>query len=187
MKKRIVLYLMFFWILLFSACSTPKKLVSSSKEKATISEVTTEKKAGQSSFFTDTTKSAICEIIYTKIEYFPPGPALEAGGLPAYEKPKHPPDNSIIKSIETLTLKQKQEAKGVSEQKQDTTSAKATSINNQLTKDEKSETEPTADPYKYRYILGILIVGFIIITVGYLALRKTKLFTSVLSFIRNIF
>lgn len=184
MKKRIVFYLLFFWIVFFGACSTPKKISTSSKEKTNLSEVTTESKAGQSSFFTDTTKSAKGEVIYTKIEYYPPGPELEPGGLPENKKPKHPPDVNNIKSIETLFIKQERENKGVSEQKGDTTSAKAININNEIIKDEESETEPTADPYKYRYIFGIIIAGLGIVIAAYFFLRKTKLFTSVISFFK---
>lgn len=185
MKKRTLLYLMFFWIVLFAACSTPKKISTSIKEKANISEVTTESKVGQSSFFTDTTKSSKGEVVYIKIEYHPPGAALEPGGVPELDRPKHPPDVNNIKSIETLTIKQERENKGVSEQKGDTTSAKASNINNEIIKDEESETEPTADPYKYRYIFGIIITGLGIVIAAYFFLRKTKLFTSVVSFFKK--
>ena len=178
---------MFFWIVFFGACSTPKKISTSSKEKTNISEVKTESKAGQSSIFTDTTKSAKGEVLYIKIEYYPPGPEVEPGGLPEVDKPKRPPDSKNIKSIESLTIKQESENKGVSEQKQDTTAAKASNINNEIIKDEESETDPAADPYKYRYIFGIIIAGLGIVIAAYFFLRKTKLFTSVISFLKNMF
>ena len=187
MKKRIVFYLLLFWVVLLGSCSTPKKISTSSKEKTNISEVTTESKTGQSSFFTDTTKNSKGEVIYIKIEYYPPGPSQEPGGLPEVDKPKRPPDSNNIKSIETLTIKQEQEDKGVSEQKGDTTSSKATNINNEIIKDQESETEPTAGPYKYRYIFGIIIAGLGTVIAAYFFLRKTKFFTSVISFFKKIF
>ncbi len=185
----------------FIGCSTPRKLAGSTKETAKAEEKRDETTAAEFRRTVDSTKTEGVEVAYTKIEFFPPEPdtrqtkpdTMQAGGpsnpvadmptnRPKEPKEKQPPDTGrqgAIKSIETFTVKQKAEATGVTQEEQKTETTKTEEVNTDTDITEK----PAADPYRWRYIFGILVL----LAVVFFFLRKTKVFTAVAAFFRKLF
>lgn len=66
-------------------------------------------------------------------------------------------------------------------------STKETTKTEEVNTDTDKETDitekPAADPYRWRYIFGILVL----LAVAFFFLRKTKVFTAVAAFFRKLF
>ena len=80
---------------------------------------------------------------------------------PKEPKEKQPPDTGrqgAIKSIETFTVKQKAEATGVTQEEQKTETTKTEEVNTDTDKETDITEKPAADPYRWRYIFGILVL-----------------------------
>ena len=190
---------------LLSGCSTPRKLAGSTKETAKTEEQRDETIAAEFRRTVDSTKTEGVEVTYTKIEFFPPEPdtlpakqgTTKTGGQsktvadtpknrPKEPKEKQPPDTGkqgAIKSIETFTVKQNTEATGVTQEEQKTEATKAEEVNTDTDKGTDITEKPAADPYRWRYIFGILVL----LAVVFFFLRKTKVFTAVVGFFRKLF
>lgn len=178
-KFSIVAIALLLAVLLFG-CSTPRKLAGSTKETAKTEEKRDETTAAEFRRTVDSTKTEGVEVTYTKIEFFPPEPdtrqtkpdAMQAGGpsnpaadtpknRPKEPKEKQPPDTGrqgAIKSIETFTVKQKAEATGVTQEEQKTETTKTEEVNTDTDKETDITEKPAADPYRWRYIFGILVL-----------------------------
>lgn len=190
---------------LLTGCSTPRKLAGSTKETAKTEEKRDETIAAEFRRTVDSTKTEGVEVTYTKIEFFPPEPdtlpakqgTTKTGGpsktvadtpknRPKEPKEKQPPDTGrqgAIKSIETFTVKQNTEATGVTQEEQKTETTKAEKVNTDTDKEADITEKPAADPYRWRYIFGILVL----LAVAFFFLRKTKVFTAVVGFFRKLF
>lgn len=190
---------------LLSGCSTPRKLAGSTKETAKTEEKRDETIAAEFRRTVDSTKTEGVEVTYTKIEFFPPEPdtlpakqgTTKTGGpsktvadthknRPKEPKEKQPPDTGkqgAIKSYETFTVKQNTEATGVTQEEQKTEATKAEEVNTDTDKGTDITEKPAADPYRWRYIFGILVL----LAVVFFFLRKTKVFTAVVGFFRKLF
>lgn len=183
-------------------CSTPRKLASSTKDAAHIEENRTETTAGEIRRTVDSKKSEGVEVTYTKVEFFPPEPDTQlvkpdttqtAGPLAAgtdvpKDRPKEPKDKQppnatgkqgAIKSIETFTITQKTEAAGTTKEEQKTETTKAEEVNTDTDTTMDVTDKPAADPYRWRYIFGILAI----LAVAFFFFRKSKIFT----FFRKLF
>lgn len=189
----------------FIGCSTPRKLAGSTKETAKTEEKRDETITAEFRRTVDSTKTEGVEITYTKIEFFPPEPdtlptkqgTTKTGGpsktvadtpknRPKEPKEKQPPDTGkqgAIKSIETFTVKQNTEATGVTQEEQKTETTKTEEVNTDTDKETDVTEQPAADPYRWRYIFGILVL----LVVAFFFLRKTKVFTAVAAFFRKLF
>lgn len=203
-KFSIVAIALLLAVLLFG-CSTTQKLAGSTKETAKTEEKRDETTAAEFRRTVDSTKTEGVEVTYTKIEFFPPEPdtrqtkpdAMQAGGpsnpaadtpknRPKEPKEKQPPDTGrqgAIKGIETFTVKQKAEATGVTQEEQKTETTKTEEVNTDTDKETDITEKPAADPYRWRYIFGILVL----LAVAFCFLRKTKVFTAVAAFFRKLF
>lgn len=180
-KFSIVAIALLLAVLLFG-CSTPQKLAGSTKETAKTEEKRDETTAAEFRRTVDSTKTEGVEVTYTKIEFFPPEPDTR----PKEPKEKQPPDTGrqgAIKSIETFTVKQKAEATGVTQEEQKTETTKTEEVNTDTDKETDITEKPAADPYRWRYIFGILVL----LAVAFCFLRKTKVFTAVAAFFRKLF
>lgn len=167
-KFSIVAIALLLAVLLFG-CSTPRKLAGSTKETAKTEEKRDETTAAEFRRTVDSTKTEGVEVTYTKIEFFPPEPDTGRQGA--------------IKSIETFTVKQKAEATGVTQEEQKTETTKTEEVNTDTDKETDITEKPAADPYRWRYIFGILVL----LAVAFFFLRKTKVFTAVAAFFRKLF
>lgn len=202
MKTRLLTLLLCLLVGFLTGCSTPRKLIASKEEKTKVDQATKETNTGTSSTFVDTTKTDGVEITYTKVEYYPPEtnrePTPEPEGQVTSGKTnrpegsrskeptpakKQPPNKGPIKSIEQLTIKQNSEDKGVSQSQEANTSAKEEATTTDTDKKEANTEQPAADPYRWRYILAILII---VIVAGFW-LKKTKVGKAVISFIKKFF
>lgn len=190
---------------LLSGCSTPRKLAGSTKETAKTEEKRDETIAAEFRRTVDSTKTEGVEVTYTKIEFFPPepdtlpakqgttktgGPSKTVADTPKNRskepKEKQPPDTGkqgAIKSIETFTVKQNTAATGVTQEEQKTEATKAEEVNTDTDKGTDITEKLAADPYRWRYIFGILVL----LAVVFFFLRKTKVFTAVVGFFRKLF
>lgn len=190
---------------LLSGCSTPRKLAGSTKETIKTEEKRNETTAAEFRRTIDSTKTEGVEVTYTKIEFFPPEPTdrkekpdtTQTGGpskpvadtpknRPKEPKEKQPPDTGrqgAIKSIETFTVKQKTEAAGVAQEEQKTETTKAEEVNTDANTETDITEKPAADPYRWRYIFGILLL----LAVAFFFLRKTKVFRAAAALFRKLF
>ncbi|MDR0429231.1 MAG: hypothetical protein LBH58_01975, partial [Tannerellaceae bacterium] len=76
---------------------------------------------------------------------------------------------------------------GISESRESNTSDLEEEKNTDTDIKVDTTEQPAADPYKWRYIFGILILIIVIGVVGYFILRKNKIFISVISFFKRFF
>lgn len=194
------------FLCLLVGCSTPRKLAANIKEAGKVEKVRSEKSAGDILQYVDTTKREGVEIAYTKIEFYPPGtiqppetPASEPGAKqepanledkkvePTPKKQQPPKEQGAIKSIEQYTVKHDTEDRGISASAESIATEKNEAINAEFEKEEAITEEPTADPYRWRYILAIIVILVVVGVVGYFCLRKTNLFLRVASFFKKLF
>ncbi|MDR0749422.1 MAG: hypothetical protein LBF62_07610, partial [Tannerellaceae bacterium] len=102
-----------------------------------------------------------------------------AGNINNEPKPatKKPPDAGAIKSIEGFVINSTNEEKGKTETHEKTASQKDEEINTDNSLETDITQEVAEDPYKWRYLLGILIAIIVIGVAGYFLLRKSKVVT----------
>lgn len=207
MKTRLIIStILCFLVWLLVGCSTPRMLAGSTIEAGKVEEARSEKSAGDILQYVDTTKREGVEITYTKIEFYPPDvskpiitpapepePKQEPANLedkkvePTPKKKQPPNEQGAIKSFEQYTVKHNTEDKGVSASVESTDTEKNEVINSEFEKEEAITEEPTADPYRWRYILAIIVILVVVGVVGYFCLRKTNLFLRVASFFKKLF
>lgn len=191
------------FLCLLVGCSTPRKLAANTKEAGKVEEVRSETSAGDILQSVDTTKREGVEITYTKIEFYPPDvskpiitpasepePKQEPANLedkkvePTPKKQQPPNEQGAIKSIEQYTVKHNTEDRGINASAESIATEKNEAINAKFEKEEAITEEPAADPYRWRYILAIIVI---LVVVGYFCLRKTNLFLRVASFFKKLF
>jgi hypothetical protein len=150
--KREILFICF--LMLFAGCRTPQKITSQATETIKTNEAIT----SETSFLVDTTKKTNTEITYYKIEFYPPQPdakLIPDSILPTNESIQGvKTNNRAIKSIESYTVKIEDEESGVTESKENRQEEIMRDINRQ----EEINEQPAPDAYRWRYILGIVII-----------------------------
>jgi hypothetical protein len=199
--KRTILFICL-CVLLFAGCHTPKKLVSSTTENIKTSDKQNEVSTNESYSFVDTTKKQGLEINYYKIEFYQPEGPNEPDDIPvnavlqegvnniAGSIPTNKPPNAgkgAIKSIEGYTIKSGSEQTGVNEEKSNTTTNKDAENNTDITNTKEIIEQSASDPYRWRYILGIIISLICVGIVAYFALQKSKIITTIIAFLKKIF
>lgn len=159
----------FISLVLLCSCVAPRNIDCKQKEDIAISKIAsgTLEFDGVSNFDFSSTK--IKEIVFNKVEYFPP----DSNG------------QCHIKSEESLSIKQEDRQNEVS-------SDTATLSSDSIVVDDKVSTnivevseDVAEDPYKWRYILGIIITITIIAIVVYMKLKGSKLLSSICSFLKH--
>ncbi|MDR1756120.1 MAG: YfhO family protein [Culturomica sp.] len=168
MKRYFVILL----CVLMAACATTKKSTQTTKtadmlaERSTIETTDTEK-------LVDTTRTDKGKITITEIEFFPPVTASDA----------RPPDQAsppganasglnlpnignigaaAVKSIKQTTIESDSERKGESKESSSTTAVKNEAMAANTEKTVNVEQAPAPDPYRWRYIFYILVLGVIV-------------------------
>lgn len=206
MKARAIIAILWGLVaFILSGCSVQRNIASSTKDAAHIEENRTETTAGEIRRTVDSTKSEGVEVTYMKVEFFPPepdtqqvkpdttqtaGPSAAGTGVPKNRskepKDKQPPNapgkQGAIKSIETFTITQKTEAAGTTKEEQKTETTKKEEVDTDTDTTTDVTDKPAADPYRWRYIFGILVI----LAVAFFFLRKTKVFTTVATFFRKL-
>jgi cobalamin biosynthesis Mg chelatase CobN len=201
--KRIILFTCI-CLLFFAGCRTPQKIISNTTESIKTSEQHNETSTAESYSFVDTTKKAGFEINYYRIEFYPPeGPAkpdttpnkdniVPEGAKadtkqPTAGKAKADTKQPAIKSIEGYTVKSISEENGVTEEKSNTATTKDAENNTDINKDAEITEQPAPDPYRWRYILGILVLVVVVGIVAYFKLKKTKIIGKIVVFLKKLF
>lgn len=164
--KRVVLFI--FCIIMLYACASTRKTTQSSE----VFDVSTEKTESESSNverFIDTTKTDKKKITITEIEFCPPTVNNESPGID--DKPKASNvsglslpnigniDNATIKSIKQTTIESESETKGESNESSSTANIISEAVLENTEKKVMINEEPAPDPYKWRYIFYILLIG----------------------------
>lgn len=167
---------LFILCVLMMACATTKKSVLS-KETASLDAETIEFQSKQSAKLIDTTKTENGKITITEIEFYPPIVDKEpkVSNKDDSDNKLNPTktnnvsglnlqnigsiNNAAIKSIKQTTIETDTEKKGESKESSSNEHLKkeVTLANNE--KVVNSETLPAPDPYKWRYIFYILLIG----------------------------
>ncbi|MDL2303207.1 hypothetical protein LJC28_02315 [Dysgonomonas sp. OttesenSCG-928-D17] len=149
-------------------CSTTKKATKTS-ESTQLSSESQESQHSSSEKFVDTTKTESGKITITEIEFYPPIANNESTG--SNEKPKAnnvlglslpnigSMDNAAIKSIKQTTIESESESKGESNESSSTENIKSEAISENTEKTAKVDESPAPDPYRWRYIFYILLIG----------------------------
>jgi hypothetical protein len=198
--KRTILFICF-CILLFTGCHTPKKLESNTTENIKISEKQNEVNTTETYSFVDITKKQGFEINYYKIEFYQPAGPNETDAIPdnvvlpkgvnniagSIPTNKPPPGKGAIKSIEGYTIKAGSEQTGINEEKSNTTNNKDVENNTDITKNEEITEQTAADPYRWRYIFGIVIIIALSAVGLFFGFRKSKVVVSIVSFFKKLF
>jgi hypothetical protein len=195
------LFLFALCVLLLTGCRTPKKLTSHTMETVTSNEKQNETTSSETYNFVDTTKKQDVEINYVKVEFYPPSPNDKPGTIPddstlpenlssniVSSNPDKPPNNKgAIKSIEVYTVKSKGEQSGINESKENTQVNRNAEKNEDINRQAEITEQPAPDPYRWRYILAIIIAVIVAGTGLYLGLRKTKWIAVIISFMKKLF
>ncbi|KAA6303108.1 MAG: hypothetical protein EZS26_000711 [Candidatus Ordinivivax streblomastigis] len=198
--KQTILFLCFA-LLFLCGCHTPKKLVSNTKENITTNEKQNEVTSSETYNFADTTKKSDVEVNYFKIEFYPPAvPDEEANAPPnnsilpegvksnvGNTNRSKPPNQGAIKSIEGYTIKAKSEEAGINESQESSTVNRNEEKNEDINKQVDIKEQPAADPYRWRYIFGIVIIVALLAVGIYFVFRKSKFVISVMSFLKAFF
>ncbi|MDR0602763.1 MAG: hypothetical protein LBG80_00490 [Bacteroidales bacterium] len=185
MKTRILLIC---FCVLFAGCNSPKKIVSSTTENIKTSEKQNEVSSTESYSFVDTTKKDNVEINYYKIEFYPPDMIPDTTPEPdnVFNSVTKSP-NAAVKSIESYTVKTNTQQSGVNEEKSNTTTNKDLETNTDISQSETITEQPAADPYRWRYIFGIIVTSVLLIIIAYFGLRKTKFISCAITFLKKMF
>ncbi len=166
MKNIVILML----CVLMTACAAAKKstqitqAVDVTAERSTTETTDTEK-------LIDTTRTDKGKITITEIEFFPPVAATD--GQPSTPPVTNVSDlnlpnvgnigNGAVKSIKQTTIEQDTERKGESKETSSTTAITNEAMAANTEKTVKVETAPAPDPYRWRYIFYILVLGAIVV------------------------
>lgn len=176
MRGNIILLIMALFF--FSACGSLKKTTSTENVKIE----TTDHDSGQVSRYVDTTKTEKGDISIIEVEFYPGSAKQDSvdqspGKIPVIQNGTTKISGSI-KSAKITTIKKEAENKGVS--KTDSTFNKSSTQN--VDKAMSTSKEPAKDPYRWRWILGIIIV---VALIGFFICSKVR-FKSIWDWIKKI-
>lgn len=193
MKARFFIAFIFLLMVSFLfGCSSPKKLAANGKEMTDTQIRKAEQTAGDISRLLDSARKTGLNMTFEKVEYYPPGIPPEVPGTtpdslqlsPTRAKPhpkerNKPPDVGPVKSIARykLTAKEETNIKEQEEEKTETSTTEETAVNTET--DTNTIEEPAADPLRWRYIFGILLLAVVLFFIA----RKSKL----AEFIKGLF
>lgn len=181
--KNIILLLL---IVLVSSCGIRKKMVSSNaviEQKTKVETSLTDR----IKILVDTTKSDELEVTYSKTEYYP---RVHPSEISDSTQKNVSPDQTLpaIKSVETFTVREKTEKKGIAAVEQNTAQKTAQTDTTRIVQQETATREPGKDPKRFRYIFWTVFLIVISAAVFFLVKKKDKIpaVRSVLSWIRGI-
>ncbi|MDR1055862.1 MAG: hypothetical protein LBL90_08610 [Prevotellaceae bacterium] len=186
--KKIVVFML--CLVLLSCASTRKSVQTISTNDSFIQ--SNESQSAKVDKVIDTTKTENGKITITEIEFYPPNgsdtvnhtPAINVGGVDIPNIGNI--DNAAIKSIKQTTIESESETKGESKESSSTEINKNESAVANTEKTVMIDEEPAPDPYKWRYIFYILLVGVI----AFLYLKRVPILNwikTIISGIRKVF
>lgn len=155
-------------IVLLCSCGTPRNVENLYNEVSDVSKITAEKFNFDAISDVDFSSTKIREIVFKKVEYFPP----DSSG------------RSVVKSEENLTIKQEENVAETAKDIATLISDSTVIENNQTTRKVETAEEVAKDPYRWRYILGIMIVIVIVAIVIYIKLKGSKILSNIRSLLK---
>lgn len=166
MKKAIILCTLIAMLVLMTGCSTSKKVIKTTS--MTFDSVQVSKSASeQTRIFIDTTKTENGKVTITEIEFSPDTSGAD-GTIAVVALNGIGNVRGKIKSIKQSVAETSKTDKGQSEDssKRESRDSSATVTKTQDGIDKT--TIPATDPYRWRYIFGIVLVGAIVALLLYL-------------------
>jgi hypothetical protein len=183
-------------MVLLSGCNTPRKVKYNTSDSIQINSERNEKVVLESYASVDTTKKQDVEINYFKIEFYPPAQDDKPATIPAKDTipealsgnivgdlEKLTNNTGAIKSLEGYTVKAKSEQSGVTAEANIAEAYASDNTNVGVTSSESLSEQPAPDPYRWRYILGIIILAG---AGAYFIFRKSKFIFVIISFLKRI-
>jgi hypothetical protein len=166
-------------IALLFACKTPMKMANTTSENVTVEESRNQTNVTETFTFVDTSKKSGVEINYFKVEFYP-------SGLDTVNKSLTNRDRGTIKSVEKYTIINTTEKTGISSTKENNTMNTSTEYIEEVSRQEEITEQPAPDPFRWRYMFGIMVTIVLLAAGVYFGLRKSKIITSVVTFFKRI-
>lgn len=160
---------LFVIIILLYSCSAPRNIESSQREDIDVSKITLDNLKFDATSNFDFGSTKIQEIVFKRIEYFPPDTT----------------GHSKVKTEEQMTITQKHDVSGTKSDTLFSSSDDTTIENIKATNVVDVAEEVAEDPYKWRYILGIITTITIIAIIIYIKFRGSKFISSICSIIKH--
>jgi septal ring-binding cell division protein DamX len=190
MKKYIILLACI--TLLFSCGTAKKKSLQQTSSSETFA-VNTDTQSAKTEKFVDTTKTENGKITITEIEFYPPvsrnndtanrTPIMNVGGVDIANVGNI--KNAAIKSIKQTAIESAVEQRGESKESNESEESKQEAVVSYSTQKTDEIIVPAPDPYRWRYIFGIILL----LAIGLLYLKRTPVLNwikTILSGIRKI-
>lgn len=155
-------------IVLLCSCGTPRNVENLYNEVSDVSKITAEKFNFDAISDVDFSSTKIKEIVFKKVEYFPP----DSSG------------RSVVKSEENLTIKQEENVAETVKDTQTFTSDSTVVEDIATTKNIETAEEVAKDPYRWRYIFGIIIAIIAVAIVVYIKLKGSKIISSICTLLK---
>lgn len=166
MKKAAILIVLIALLALLMGCSASKKVVKTSS--MTFDSIQVDRSASeQTRIAIDTTKTENGKVTITEIEFYPDTSGADgAAANVAFANIGNV--NGKIKSIRQTVIESSKESKGQSEESSQSESRDSSATVTKTQDSVDKTTIPATDPYKWRYIFGIVLIGAIIALLLYL-------------------
>jgi hypothetical protein len=193
MKKLVFLLLA---LILLASCASTRKASRDVKETVLDSTSTNAAVSEKTNKAIDTTRTQTGEIIITEIEFFPPGDAdngdstgFQVGNAGNSLADVNLSDGrvknaGVVKRIKQTHIKTKDERKGTSNENTEKAETKSNANVKRRDLDEHKFSEPTPDPYRWRYIA--FIVAAILAVLVLLYLKRQPILCAIRNFVATI-
>ena len=185
MKKTIIALIA---SIVLASCGTSRKAAMDKTEHVIDSTGPAITRNESSETFVDTTRTQIGEIVITEIEFYKPDmedadsskrPSVADLELPGTGRVK-----GSIKRITHIQVKQKDERRGQSKESSVSDESKTNADVKRRDTDERKESTPVSDPFRWRYIA--FIVAVIVAAVLLLCLKRQPFVRVIRNFITRI-
>lgn len=169
---------------MLSCSSTRKSVQISSKDESFIQ--SNESQSAKLNKVVDTTKTDNGKITFTEIEFYPPSgdtitiPVVNVDGVNIVNVASI--KNAAIKSIKQTIIETNVEQKGKSNESSETQGNQEQTMILSNEQELQESIVPVSDPYKWRYIFGIVAI----LAIGLLYLKRTPIFNWIRKILSNI-
>jgi hypothetical protein len=180
-------------LLLLFGCRSAKKISSEVLVSQQATSGSSENISQTGYHFLDTTKKVNNKTTYFHIEFYPPEEQVKDEELKIEAEENQWPDLPLtrypapVKSITALTVETLAEQAGIVSDSTSTTYNAALDRQEETVVSEVSSEQPAPDPYRWRYFFGIIIVIGIAGVGIYIAARKWKIFSWIVTVFKKIF
>ena len=160
--KKIILSLI---VMFLASCAATKKGVETMNTSSSVQETTTSQEV-KTEKVVDTTKTESGKITITEIEFYPPTLSPDYSMLWNEESTLCFEIDDVgkvkggnVKSIKKTSIEAKSESKGQSNDSEETKNEESKAVADKTSNAKIVVEEPVPDPYKWRYIFYITLIG----------------------------